>query len=84
MINLVTGEFSFAALNCAYITPGGERVPVRDVSLVGDALRTLARLEGVGSDFAGDNITCGKQGQLVGIGVYSPSMRYAALDWSAA
>lgn len=84
MINLVTGEFSFAGLNCSYLTPGGELLPVRDVSLVGDALEALARLEGVGSDFAGDNVTCGKQGQLVGIGVYSPSMRYAALDWSAA
>jgi PmbA/TldA metallopeptidase C-terminal domain len=84
MINLVTGEFSFAALNCAYITPAGERVPVRDVSLVGDALDALSRLEGIGSDLDGDNITCGKQGQMVGIGIYSPSMRYASLDWSAA
>ncbi|KMS72065.1 hypothetical protein ACM01_24635 [Streptomyces viridochromogenes] len=83
MINLSTGEFSFAALNCSYVTPAGDRVPVRDVSLVGDALATLARLEGIGSDFGGDNVTCGKQGQSLGIGIYSPSMRYAALDWSA-
>ncbi|MGA5699818.1 TldD/PmbA family protein [Peterkaempfera bronchialis] len=84
MINLGTGEFSFAALNCHYLTPNGDRVPARDVSLVGNALDTLARLEGIGSDFGGDNATCGKQGQLIGIGLYSPSMRYAALDWSAA
>ncbi|MGW7259945.1 metallopeptidase TldD-related protein [Streptomyces sp. NPDC054834] len=83
MINLSTGESSFAALNCSYATPTGDRVPLRDVSLLGDALDTLSRLEGIGSDFGGDNITCGKQGQSVGIGIYSPSMRYAALDWSA-
>ncbi|WP_433498657.1 TldD/PmbA family protein [Sphaerimonospora sp. CA-214678] len=84
MIYLGTGEFTFAGLNCHYLTPAGDRIPARDVSLVGNALRTLARLEGIGSDFGGDNATCGKQGQLIGIGLYSPSMRYAALDWSAA
>ncbi|MFF7988427.1 TldD/PmbA family protein [Kitasatospora xanthocidica] len=84
MINLATGEFSFAALNCVYITPDGHRVPARDVSLVGDALETLARMEGIGSDFGGDSITCGKQNQMVGIGLFSPSIRYSALDWSAA
>lgn len=84
MIDLRTGEFSFAALNCAYVTPDGHRVPVRDVSLVGDALETLARVEGIGSDFGGDSVTCGKQGQMLGIGLFSPSMRFSALDWSAA
>lgn len=84
MIYLDTGEFTFAALNCHYLTPAGDRIPARDVSLVGNALQTLARLEGIGSDFGGDNVTCGKQGQMIGIGLYSPSMRYAALDWSAA
>ncbi|MEV7726871.1 TldD/PmbA family protein [Streptomyces sp. NPDC087917] len=84
MINLATGEFSFAALNCTYLTPDGHRVPVRDVSLFGDALDVLRRVEGVGSDFGGDSITCGKQGQMIGIGLFSPSMRYSALDWSAA
>lgn len=83
MIRIDTGEFSFAGLDSHLLTPGGGRVPARDVSLVGDALDTLARLEGIGSDHGGDNITCGKQGQMLGIGVYSPTMRYAALDWSA-
>ncbi|MFF9018215.1 TldD/PmbA family protein [Streptomyces sp. NPDC014870] len=84
MINLVTGEYSFAALECFFITPDGHRSPARDVSLFGDAVDTLARLEGIGRDFGGDNISCGKQGQMIGIGIHSPSMRYAELDWSAA
>ncbi|MER6386541.1 TldD/PmbA family protein [Streptomyces sp. NPDC001250] len=84
MINLSTGEFSFAALNCTYVTPDGHRVPVRDVSLFGDALKTLAHVEGIGTDFGGDSVTCGKQGQMIGIGLFSPSMRFSALDWSAA
>ncbi|MEU3608350.1 TldD/PmbA family protein [Streptomyces sp. NPDC035033] len=84
MIQLGTGEFSFAALDCHYVTPAGDRVPARDVSVVGNALGALSRLEAIGSDFGGDNVTCGKQGQMIGIGLYSPSMRYAALDWSAA
>lgn len=84
MINLATGEYSFAGLECHYLTPDGSRVEVRDVALVGDALGTLARLEAVGPDFAGDNVTCGKRRQLVGVGVFGPSMRYDALSWTAA
>ncbi|MET8722363.1 TldD/PmbA family protein [Streptomyces misionensis] len=84
MIHLGSGEFHFAALNCTYVTPDGHRVPVRDVSLFGDALETLARIEGIGTDFGGDSVTCGKQGQMIGIGLFSPSMRFSALDWSAA
>jgi len=84
MIHLSSGEFHFAALNCTYVTPDGHRVPVRDVSLFGDALKTLARVEGIGTDFGGDSVTCGKQGQMIGIGLFSPSMRFSALDWSAA
>lgn len=83
MINLMTGEYSFSALDCTFITPDGHRVPVRDVSLFGDALDTLERIEGVGSDVGGDSVSCGKQGQMIGIGIYSPTMRFAALDWSA-
>ncbi|RSM61971.1 hypothetical protein DMB66_23190 [Actinoplanes sp. ATCC 53533] len=84
MINLVTGVFTFAAIDCTFIGPDGSRSPVRDVSLTGDAVRILGRIEGIGTDFGGDNITCGKQGQLVGIGIYSPSIRFAALDWLSA
>jgi hypothetical protein len=83
-INLATGEFSFAALNCLFITPDGHRIPVRDVSLFGDALQTLQCIEAVGADFGADNATCGKQGQMIGVGIFSPSMRYSALDWTAA
>ena len=83
MIHLTTGEYSFAALNCVYVTPAGNRVAVPDVTLVGDALGTLARLEAVGPDFEGDNVSCGKRGQLIGIGVYGPSMRFDSLVWNA-
>ncbi|MFD8009191.1 TldD/PmbA family protein [Streptomyces sp. NPDC058955] len=83
MINLMTGEYSFSALDCTFLTPDGHRVPVRDVSLFGDALDALERVEGIGADVGGDSVSCGKQGQMIGIGIYSPTMRFAALDWSA-
>jgi hypothetical protein len=41
------------------------------------------RLEAVGNDLGGDNVTCGKQGQSVGIGLFSPTMRFADLTWRA-
>lgn len=77
------GWFRFAAVDGVLLTRGGEPVPVRDLLLAGDALPALARLEAVANDLGGDNVTCGKQGQSVGIGLFSPTMRFADLTWRA-
>jgi predicted Zn-dependent protease len=78
-----TGRFRFAAMDGVLLTRSGEPAPVRDVILAGDALSALMRLEAVGNDLGGDNVTCGKQGQSVGIGLFSPTMRFADLTWRA-
>ncbi|MEU8001130.1 TldD/PmbA family protein [Catellatospora sp. NPDC049111] len=74
-------EFCFSAGEAYYLTPAGERMPLRDVNLFGDTRETLRRLVGIADDVEGDNATCGKQGQQVLIGLHSPTMRFAELDW---
>ncbi|MER6769713.1 metallopeptidase TldD-related protein [Streptomyces bacillaris] len=83
-INLATGEFVFAALDSHVLTRDGTPEPVSDAVLVGNAAAVLRRLEAVGQHVGGDNATCGKQGQFLGIGLYSPLMRFADLEWTAA
>jgi predicted Zn-dependent protease len=79
-ISLHRGEFSFSASESYYLTGAG-RWPLADVNLSGDARAALAQLEGIADDVAGDNVTCGKQGQSVPIGLYSPTMRFGQLTW---
>lgn len=77
------GEFSFLAPDSVYLTPGGDRIPVRDATLRGNAVDTIGRLSGIAADAGGDNVTCTKQGQPVGIGLFSPTMRFEDLAWSS-
>ncbi|WP_078567183.1 metallopeptidase TldD-related protein [Streptomyces sp. CNS654] len=83
-INMATGEFVFSALDSYFLTSDGVREAVRDASLVGNAIQVLQRLEAVGREATMENITCGKQGQYVGVGLSSPRMRFSKLDWTAA
>jgi predicted Zn-dependent protease len=83
-INLATGEFVFAALDAYVLTADGTPEPARNVALVGNAVDLLQRLLAVGRQPGGDNVTCGKQGQFLPIGIYSPVMRFADMDWTAA
>ncbi|WP_165974496.1 TldD/PmbA family protein [Nonomuraea deserti] len=79
--NPARGEFSFSAAAAHYLTSAGEAVPLKDVNLFGDAREAIDRLAGIADDVEGDNATCGKQGQSVLIGLYSPTMRFDRLDW---
>lgn len=80
-INLERGEFSFAASESHYLTPAGDAIPLQDVILFGDAREALRQLAGIADDVEGDNVTCGKQGQSVRIGLHSPTMRFDQLTW---
>jgi TldD protein len=59
------GQFMFQASH-GYIIENGELSQmVRDVSLAGQILEVLAKIDAVGSDFELDAGTCGKDGQSV-------------------
>ncbi|MGY5863798.1 MAG: TldD/PmbA family protein [Candidatus Thorarchaeota archaeon] len=59
------GQFMFQASH-GYIIENGERGQmVRDVSLAGNILEVLPKIDAIGNDFALDAGTCGKGGQSV-------------------
>jgi TldD protein len=55
--------------------------PARGAVLIGNSLETLKRLEGVGSDLYVEPSrgTCGKDGQMVPVGVGQPTVRFSSI-----
>jgi TldD protein len=54
---------------------------VRSAVLVGNSIETMQRIEGVGTDLAVEQTrgTCGKDGQLVPVGVGQPTIRFSSI-----
>jgi TldD protein len=75
------GDFCFSAGESYLITRDGGRQPLVDVNLSGSARGVLRRLIGIADDVEGDGVTCGKQGQSVPIGLFSPTMRFDDVEW---
>jgi TldD protein len=59
------GQFMFQASHGYLIENGEKRQMVRDVSLAGNILEVLAKVDAIGKDFMLDAGTCGKSGQAV-------------------
>ncbi len=76
-----TGEYAFAAREALFHPAAGEPFPLRDVLLVGAARQALAALSGVADDAGAEHVTCGKNGQHIGIGLLAPSLRFERLEW---
>jgi predicted Zn-dependent protease len=75
------GQFSLMVNECCFVAPGGDEVPLRDVTIFGDTARTLRSFESAAGDTAIDNVTCSKSGQHIGIGLASPSIRFGEITW---
>ncbi len=59
------GQFMFQA-NYGYLIENGELTKlVRDVSMAGQILEVLAKIDAIGKDFSLESGTCGKSGQAV-------------------
>ena len=75
---MTNGEmFTFTAGEAWMIRDGEVAEPVRDVTLSGNAFKTLADIEGIGNDFYWDESGgCGKGGQSgLAVGCGGPSLR---------
>ncbi len=75
---MTNGEmFTFTAGEAWMIRNGELAEPVRDVTLSGNAFKTLADIEGIGDDFFWDESGgCGKSGQSgLAVGCAGPSLR---------
>ena len=71
------GVFQFNAAESFLICNGEVTDPLRDVSLSGNILEMLLKVDGVGSDFRMGVGFCGKGGQTVPVGDGGPHVRVA-------
>jgi TldD protein len=80
-VDTTSGNFNFAVRQGFRIENGRLTQPVRGAVLVGNSIETLKRIEGVGRDLVVDTTrgTCGKDGQLVPVGVGQPTVRFSAI-----
>ncbi|MEN6592171.1 MAG: TldD/PmbA family protein [Methanobacterium sp.] len=69
------GVFQFNAAESFLIKNGEVTNPLRDVSLSGNILEMLLKVDGVGSDFKMGVGFCGKSGQTVPVGDGGPHVR---------
>jgi TldD protein len=69
------GIFQFNAAESFKIENGSIETPLRDVSLSGDIMETLTKVNGVGSDFKMSMGFCGKSGQTAPVGDGGPHVR---------
>jgi len=69
------GIFQFNAAESFKIENGEIKTPLRDVSLSGDIMETLKKVNGIGSDFKMSMGFCGKSGQTAPVGDGGPHVR---------
>jgi TldD protein len=76
-VDITNGKFVFSASEAYLIERGKVTRPVRGATLIGHGPEVLKRVTRVGCDLALDEGvgTCGKQGQLVPVGVGLPTIR---------
>lgn len=80
-VDITSGKFVFSASEAYLIEKGKVTKPVRGAMLIGNGPDVLTRVSMVGSDMQLDTGigTCGKEGQLVPVGVGQPTMRIDGL-----
>ncbi len=69
------GIFQFNAAESFKIENGEIKTPLRDVSLSGNIMETLKKVDGIGSDFKMSMGFCGKSGQTAPVGDGGPHVR---------
>jgi len=70
------GQFMFQASHGYLIENGEKGTMVRDVSLAGNILEVLAKIDAIGKDFELEGGTCGKDGQSVPTMTGGPHARF--------
>ena len=80
-VDTTSGNFNFAVRMGYLIENGKLTSPVRGAVLIGNSLETMERIEGVGTDLAVEQSrgTCGKDSQMVPVGVGQPTVRFSSI-----
>ncbi len=76
-VDIISGKFVFSASEGYLIKNGKITVPVKGASLIGNGPDVLTRVSMIGNDLKLDDGigTCGKNGQMVPVGVGQPTLR---------
>jgi len=80
-VETTSGNFNFSVREGYWIEGGKLTRPVRGAVLVGNSLETMQRIEGIGNDLKVEQTrgTCGKDGQLIPVGVGQPTVRFSSI-----
>jgi len=80
-VDTTSGNFNFAVRLGYQIENGQITKPVRGAILIGNSLETMMKIEGVGNDLIVEQTrgTCGKDGQMVPVGVGQPTVRFSSI-----
>ena len=75
-VDITSGKFVFSSSEAYLIENGKKTAPLKNATLIGDGATALTRIKMVGNDMQLDNGigTCGKEGQMVPVGVGQPSL----------
>jgi TldD protein len=74
-----TGNFVFGVSEGYLIEDGRVTAPLKGMTLIGNSLEVLRRIDAVGNDLAFKSGFCGKDGQQVPVGTGQPTVRIAEL-----
>lgn len=78
-VDIFSGDFMFAANEAYIIKDGSKEKLLRDVTISGNILETLAKVEAVGKDFGISPGFCGKMGQSAPVSDGGPHIRVREL-----
>ena len=80
-VDTTSGNFNFAVRLGHLIENGQITKPVRGAILIGNSLETMGKIEGIGNDLVVEQTrgTCGKDGQMVPVGVGQPTVRFSSI-----
>jgi TldD protein len=74
-----TGNFVFGVSEGYLIENGKRTAPLRGMTLMGNSLDVLKRIDAIGNDLAFKSGFCGKDGQRVPVGTGQPTVRISEL-----
>lgn len=80
-VDITKGDFTFSCSECYKIENGKITTPLKGVTLVGNGPDVMTKVTMVGKDlkFTDGGWTCGKSGQMVPVGMGTPTVKVAEI-----
>ncbi|HEX9929460.1 MAG TPA: metallopeptidase TldD-related protein, partial [Pyrinomonadaceae bacterium] len=80
-VDITKGDFTFSCSECYMIEDGKITAPLKGVTLVGNGPDVMTKVTMVGNDlkFTDGGWTCGKSGQMVPVGMGTPTVKVSEI-----